>query len=164
MDEPNLDILTDWLYLPPSYGMAGLNSLCRWADEELLGSFAAIAVSLISFCRKTELPVYIGIAEALEAMGDAANILEEVVSPSPEYPCESIDANRALSARATECTSLSTEQELTWPLRLSGVTPSWRYRAHGIGLKTRHLPRLCSLKRGLSWILLLPRASKKLVS
>ena len=48
-DSNNMDILTDWLDLPPSYGGAGLNSLCRSVDEELLGSFAAITASLISF-------------------------------------------------------------------------------------------------------------------
>ena len=61
IDPTSMDILTDWLGLPPSYGGAGLNSLIRSADEELLGSFVAIAASLVSFCRKTELPVYIGI-------------------------------------------------------------------------------------------------------
>jgi hypothetical protein len=35
-----------------------------------MGSFAGIATSLISFCRKTELPFYIRIAEALEALED----------------------------------------------------------------------------------------------
>jgi len=80
MDDSNMDILTDWLDLPPSYGGVGLNSICRSADEEHFGSFATIAASLISFCRKTELHVYVGIAEALKAMGDAAEILE-VVSP-----------------------------------------------------------------------------------
>jgi len=38
------------------------------ADEEFLGSFAAIASALISFCKKTNLPVYIRIAEALEEL------------------------------------------------------------------------------------------------
>jgi hypothetical protein len=33
-----------------------------------MGSFAAIAFALISFCRKTNLPVYIRIAEALEEL------------------------------------------------------------------------------------------------
>jgi hypothetical protein len=85
----------------PSYGGAGLNYLCRSAHEELLGSFAAIAASLVSFCRKTELPVYLGIADAMEAMGDVAVILEEAVSPSPEYPCESLDVIRAVLVRVT---------------------------------------------------------------
>ena len=40
------------------------------ADEEYMGSFAGIAASLISFCRNTELSVYIRIAEALEGMED----------------------------------------------------------------------------------------------
>jgi hypothetical protein len=101
------------LDLPPSYGGAGLNSLCRSADEVLLGSFVVIATSLISFCQKTELPIYLGIADALEAMGDVAVILEEAVSPSPEYPCESLEAIRAMSVKATKCTSLTTDQELT---------------------------------------------------
>jgi len=40
-----------------------------------LGSFAGISASLIVFCRKTELPVYIVIAEALESMGDAEDMV-----------------------------------------------------------------------------------------
>ena len=53
MDPTSKDILTNLLDLPPSYGGAGLNSLSRSVDEEFLGSFAAIAASLIPFCRKT---------------------------------------------------------------------------------------------------------------
>ncbi len=64
--------LTD---LPPAFGGMGLKSLEQSADEELLGSFAGIIASLISFCRSTELPVYIAIAEALEGMGDAIELL-----------------------------------------------------------------------------------------
>jgi len=60
--------LSDLLDLPPSYGGAGLQSLEDSADEEFLGSFAAIAASLITFSRKTEQHVYIRIAEALEAL------------------------------------------------------------------------------------------------
>ena len=59
-----------------------------------------------------------GIAEALEALGDAALILEEAVSPSPENPCESLEAIRVVSVRATECTSLPTDQELTLATQL----------------------------------------------
>ena len=44
--------LSDILDLPPSYGGDGLQSLEDSADEEFLGSFAAIAAALISFCRK----------------------------------------------------------------------------------------------------------------
>ena len=53
--------LSDLLDLPPSYGGrgAGLQSLEDSADEEFLGSFAAIAAALISFCRKTNQQVYI---------------------------------------------------------------------------------------------------------
>jgi len=118
IDDSSRDILTDWLELPPSYGGAGLNSLCRSSDEELLGSFAAIAASLITFCRKTELHVYLGIAEALEAMGDDAEMLEEAVSPSPDYPCVSLEAIRVVSLRASECISLPTEEELTLATQL----------------------------------------------
>ena len=70
MDLTSKEILATWLDLPPSYGGMGLNSLTRSADEDFLGSFAVIAASLISFCRKTELEVYIRIAEALEDLGD----------------------------------------------------------------------------------------------
>jgi hypothetical protein len=118
MDPTSMDILTDWLDLPPSYGGASLNSLFRSADEELLGSFADIAASLISFCRKTELLVYIGIAEAVESMGDVAKLLEEVVPPSPECPCESLEAIRAISVRVAERSSLPTERELTLATQL----------------------------------------------
>jgi hypothetical protein len=62
--------LSDLLDLPPSYGGAGLQSLEDSADEEFLGSFAAIEASLISFCRKIEQQIYIRIAEALEALDD----------------------------------------------------------------------------------------------
>jgi len=70
LDPIDKEILTEWLDLPYSYGGAELKSLSRSADEEFIGSFAAIASSLISFCRKTNLPIYIRIAEALEALAD----------------------------------------------------------------------------------------------
>ncbi len=70
-----LDHLTSLLDLPPSYGGIGLQSLEHSAGEELSGSFAGIAASLVSFCRNTELPVYIAIVEALEAMGDSKGLL-----------------------------------------------------------------------------------------
>jgi hypothetical protein len=81
LDPNELDGLIDWLDLPPSYGGSGLLSLSRSADEELLGSFAGIAASLISFCRKIELPIYISIAEALEAFGDEADLPTEETPP-----------------------------------------------------------------------------------
>jgi hypothetical protein len=40
-----------------------------------LGSFAGIFASLIAFCRRTRIPVYIAIAEALESMGDAEDMV-----------------------------------------------------------------------------------------
>ena len=78
----------------------------------LMRNSSALLLPLISFCRKTKLSVYISIAEVVEAMRNVAEILYEVVPPSPECPCESLDAIRAISVRAAECTSLPTEQEL----------------------------------------------------
>jgi hypothetical protein len=37
-------------------------------DEKFLGACAAITSALISLCKKTNLPVYIRIAEALEEL------------------------------------------------------------------------------------------------
>ncbi len=53
-----------------------------------MGSFAGISASLNVLCRKTELPVYIIIAEALEIMEDPAEFLNEegtgiVLLPDP---------------------------------------------------------------------------------
>ncbi len=97
--------LSGLLDLPPSYGGTGLQSVERSADEEFLGSFAGISAKLIAFCRKTELSVYISIAEALDYMGDAAGILEiseEADKPGPLSPipvvCElSVVAARTLA-------------------------------------------------------------------
>jgi hypothetical protein len=69
------DQLAGMIDLPPALGGIGLQSLERSADEELLGSFARIFAPLIAFCRSTELLVYIAIAEALEGMDDAAELL-----------------------------------------------------------------------------------------
>ena len=65
LDPNEKDMLSDWLDLPYSYGGADFKSLSRSAYEEFFGSFAAITSSLISFCKKTDLPVYIRIAEAV---------------------------------------------------------------------------------------------------
>jgi hypothetical protein len=63
------DQLAGLIDLPPALGGIELQSLERSTDEELLGSFAGISASLISFCRSTELPVYIALAETLEGHG-----------------------------------------------------------------------------------------------
>ena len=84
LDFPSRESLTGLLDLPPSYGGIGLQSLERAADEEFMGSFASISAALISFCRRTGLPVYISIAEAIERMGDTAEMLEvQDIDPSP---------------------------------------------------------------------------------
>jgi hypothetical protein len=62
--------LSDLLDLPPSYGGEGLQSLEDSTDEKFVGSFAAIATALISFCMKTEQQVFIRIAEAPESLDD----------------------------------------------------------------------------------------------
>jgi hypothetical protein len=95
------DMLTDWMDLPSSYGGSGLNSLTHSADEGLLGPFARIAAALVAFCRKTELPVYIGIARALEALGEGMEVLEEEIPPSTEHPCATLEAINVAAARAT---------------------------------------------------------------
>ncbi len=62
--------LSELLDLPASYGGAGLQSLEVAADEELLGSFASVATTLISFCRNTDTQAYMRIADALEKTDD----------------------------------------------------------------------------------------------
>jgi hypothetical protein len=57
----------------PTFGCVGTHSLSNSADEEFQGSFAAIASAIISLCRKTNMPVYIRIAEALKEM-DASQL------------------------------------------------------------------------------------------
>ncbi len=66
MDAKGKANLSDLLDLPTSFGGARLKSLNAATNEEYMGSFAGIAATLIYFCRNTELPVYIKIAEALE--------------------------------------------------------------------------------------------------
>jgi hypothetical protein len=104
--------LTDWLDLPPSYGGSGLISLARSADEELVGSFAGIVSSLNKFCRKTELPIYIGIAKALEALGDNVDLMEEDLPPSEEMPCLSVAVIAAAAARVATSLSIPSDEEL----------------------------------------------------
>ena len=104
--------ISDWLDLPPSYGGIGLNSLARSADEELVGSFAGIASSLIEFGRKTELPIYMGIDEALEALGDTVDLMEEDTPPSDERPCLSVAAIADDAARVATSLSIPSDDEL----------------------------------------------------
>ncbi len=63
-----LDQLSDLLDLPPSLGGTGLHPLMNSADEKFLGSFASICSTLISFCKKTNLQVYIRMSKALGEM------------------------------------------------------------------------------------------------
>jgi hypothetical protein len=99
--------LSAWLDLLPSYWGGGMNSLSRSADEEFLGSFTTIAASLFAFFRKTELPIYIRIAQALESLGDTGDPKDE----SEEYPFDILAALRATSDRTSSDISHSTEEE-----------------------------------------------------
>ena len=76
------EMLSDWLDLPYSYGVADMKSISRSANIKFLGLFAAIASFLISFCRKTYLSVYIRIAEAVEALADTVETVEDEVQPN----------------------------------------------------------------------------------
>jgi hypothetical protein len=112
MDTTSKEILATWLDLPPSYGGMGMTSLTRSADEEFLGSFASIAASLISFCRKTELEVYIRIAEALEDLGDTLEQLEDdLLSPTGQQS-DTLASIRTVSERASISMSPPTGEEL----------------------------------------------------
>ena len=73
LDPRSLDHLTYWMDFSPTFGCVGTHSLSNSADEEFQGSFAAIASAIISLCRKTNMPVYIRIAEALKEM-DASQL------------------------------------------------------------------------------------------
>ena len=110
-------------------------SLYRFADEELLGSFAGIAARLISFCRKAELPVYIIIVEALEALGDGANLLTEETPSSTEHPCSSLDAIRAAAFRSSTLPTPPTVDELSLATQLvrghSVVEVPGKWNRHG---------------------------------
>ena len=57
------------------------------------------------------LPKYIGIAKALEAMGDAAELLEEDLPPSNELPCVSV-AIAAAATRVVTSLSIPSDKEM----------------------------------------------------
>jgi len=68
MEPRVLDQLSDLLDLLPDMGGAGLHALVNFADEEVLFSFVSISSTLMYFCMKTNLQVYIKKVEALEEM------------------------------------------------------------------------------------------------
>jgi hypothetical protein len=100
--------LAAWLDLPPSYGGCNFKSLYRSANEEFLGSFAAIAAFLIAFCRKTELPIYIDMADALESMGNEGDMSDETA----DNPCEVLDVVKFAVERASSALSQTSDEEL----------------------------------------------------
>ncbi len=123
LSSPTLDQLSDLLDLPPAYGGIGLQSLEKAADEEHMGFFAGIAASMIAFCRRTELPAYIAIAEALESMGDAEDMLNEGDPNTEEGQTETAEAIKAVrSASARVATGPPTDDGTTnssWPHSLT---------------------------------------------
>ena len=128
--------LSDRLDLSPSYGGAGLQSLEDSTDEEFLGYFAAIAPSLITFCRKTEQHVYIRIVEALEAMNN----------PEGGVSCPSLEeVKEALIRTATQREPLSAEKTVG-ATDLVREPEQWRFRVDSTPTsKTR--PRSPSFSR-----------------
>jgi hypothetical protein len=109
-----MEILAEWLDLPFSCGGAELKCLTRSTDEEFIGSFAAIASSLISVCRKTNLPIYIRIAEVVEALADPITAEDEEVllNPAPMLSAIRNTAERvedALSPLSTDKLNLATQ-------------------------------------------------------
>jgi len=58
------------LDLPPQFGGVGLQSLIRAADEELLGSWAAVTADLIAFFRSKNQDVFDKLADALDTMAE----------------------------------------------------------------------------------------------
>jgi len=77
-----------------------------------VGSFAGIASSLNEFGRKTGLPIYIDIAEALEALEDAAEMLEEDLPPAEELPCVFVSAIVVAAARVATSLFITTDEEM----------------------------------------------------
>ncbi len=90
-----------------------------FADEELQESFPGISATVISFCRKTELPVYITIAQALEQIEDVVDLLESEVegdSPKVMTPVQTILELRDVTSRIP--LDSPTDNELTLAIQL----------------------------------------------
>ena len=64
------NLLSASLDLPPQFGGIGMQSLIRAADEEYLGSWAAVTANLTSFLRARGLDVYDKMANAMDSMAD----------------------------------------------------------------------------------------------
>jgi hypothetical protein len=110
VEAPTREVLGGLLDLPPSYGGAGLHSLENDADEEFLGSYAGITSSLITFCRRTELPVYIRFVEALE---DLDPLEQASWSDHPvRTPCATISEVLEVAERSYAPTARVTSEEL----------------------------------------------------
>ena len=74
----------------------------RASDLGFLGYMLMIVISasLIAFCRRTKLPVYIAIVKALESMGDAKGMLNSEDFDSQEGQTESVATIRAIRSAA----------------------------------------------------------------
>jgi hypothetical protein len=92
-----------------------LKSLSHSADEEFLGSFDAIASSLITFYRKTELPIYIRIAEVVEAL---ANVMDPLEGETLSHAAPRLTLIRKAAERAEIASSPLSNDELTMASQL----------------------------------------------
>jgi hypothetical protein len=87
------------LDLPPQFGGVGLQSLIRDdADEELLGSWAAVTANLITLCRSKGLSSYSHISDALDSMVDSPPTPMDEDHAPPLHPA--IDAMMTFSMRS----------------------------------------------------------------
>jgi hypothetical protein len=122
--------LTDILDLPASYGGAGLHSLELSCDEELVGFFAGVTAALISFCKKTELPVYIRIAEALETVDDKAG----------SHGCKTVEGITKVNNRISTLREPLSAEEVTVATQIVRGQITIDFRA-GIHRRCRTRPR-----------------------
>ena len=84
--------------LPPQFGGAGLQSLIRTADEEIIGSWAAYTADLITLYRSKGLSAYSHIVDALDSIANHLPTPMDDDHAPPLHP--SIDAMMTDSMRA----------------------------------------------------------------
>ena len=109
-----LELLTETLDLPPQLGGAGLQSLALSADEEFLGSWAAISAPLSEFFRATGEPIYEDLADVLDSMAEDPALSDPTATEIP-----AIAAFRSISNRAHSSFADITENELELATSLS---------------------------------------------
>jgi hypothetical protein len=108
------ELLTETLDIPPQLGGAGLQSLALSADEEFLGSWAAILAPLSEFFRATGEPIYEDLANVLDSMAEDPALSDPTATEIP-----AIAAVRSISNRAHSSLADITEAELDLATSLS---------------------------------------------